>query len=169
MIEYIRNYGQAGTQDEFEGIIYWTDAQIKEICDSVGVWYTVTFIKFSSTIYKLNLHKHYRLDLSTEPAQTFAVTFPDGTTGTLTGQYDETRGIITLSSPQTIEYFTLDAFVVSVYEALAELWDRKAAQRAPYTTIDGGNNKMYLAQEYDHCIQQRDFYRRKIIRKWSRK
>lgn len=168
MIDYIRSYGQAATTDVFDGVTYWTDDQLKEICDGVGFYHTVTFVQFSDTVYTLNLLKHYKLDVLGTTNLVFSVTLPDGTATTLTGTYDEVRGIITMSSSQTHEYFTLDAFVVNTYEALAELWDRKAAQRAPYTTIDGGNNKMYLAQEYDHCIQQRDYYRRKTIKKWKR-
>jgi hypothetical protein len=168
MISYIRSYGQAATTDVFDGVTYWTDLQLKEICDGVGVFSTVKFVHFSDTIFIPDFLKHYKLDFPYTTLSLFNATLPDGTTVVLEGEYDVARGIITLDSALTEDYLTVDTYVVNIYEALAELWDRKAAQRAPYTTIDGGNNKMYLAQEYDHCIQQRDYYRRKTIKKWRR-
>jgi len=168
MIDYLRTYGQAGTTDVFEGVTYWTDAQLENICDNVGVWETVRFDYFSPLIYKTTKPKFYYLDVPPPQPKEFVITLPDGSTQTIEAHYRNSRGIIEPDHPLTVEYFTFDAFVVNMYEALAMLWDTKASQRAPYVSIDGGNNKMNLAQEYDHCITMRDYYRRKFVKRWER-
>ncbi len=75
---------------------------------------------------------------------------------------------LTFTGAQTETEYYAYGLVFRIYDALAELWQSKADQRFNYIDWKAQNNKMNMAQEYQHCVDRALFYRSKTIRTWDR-
>ncbi len=167
VVAWVRKYGEAAVDDEFNGITYWTDDQIEEIADR---WSTPASVKLvpiqvsGRTKFKVDLKNHHLMEneflIYTE--NELAVATPVGT-------WEAQRGILTFGSDlsDTVTYYVTAQFT-NGYEAVADLWEQKANQRFDYIDWKAQNNKMNMKQEYDHCVARASYYRNKIIRRFPR-
>lgn len=165
IVAYLRQLGQAGENDEFQGVTYWTDDQLEAIADQAGERGSTRITKKNvvGTIYTLTLPRHILLEGG------YTIYRSDGkTVVTAVNTYSQARGEIAFTVGQTDDWYFVEGFFVNAWEALAALWEQKASQRHDYINFKAGNNKMDLSQEYNHCIQMRDLYRNRTIRRFKR-
>jgi hypothetical protein len=154
IVGYIRKYGQVGTTEVFNGVTYWTDDQLEELCDERAETMNVWLRPITNTIYKVKVAPQWAFE-------TPAFYSAGGTL--LTGTYNDDRREVTFSTaPSTDVYVVAAAY--PRYAILADLWGIKAAQRQDYVTIKGGNNRLDMVQEREFCEKQRDYYRNRIMR-----
>lgn len=166
VIRFVRQYGQATYTDEFSGVTYWDDDQIEEIADTAGLRRSVLLKPVTRDYknYRILLPKGQKLENS------FKIYKSDGTELTSpVGTYNFVLNEISFPTAlSSTELYAVDALVVDMWEALADLWQQKADQRFDYIDWKAQNNKMNMKQEYDHCVERALFYSSKKIRSFSR-
>lgn len=164
IVALLRQYGQAATNDVFDGVTYWTDEQLEAIADRNGrrVLIKIKRTDPAYTIYRVIAPNTIRLedDLAVYTADEVAV----ATSFT----YNSNTNELVFTTALTDEVYYAYGLVVDVYAALAELWENKASQRFNYIDWKAQNNKMNMAQEYQHCLDRAAYYRNKRIRTFTR-
>lgn len=164
LINYIRNFGEAGSTDVFNGITYWTDDQLEEILNSVAVQDTVRLDRVS----QLNprsmgfAKKHYK------PRADFTLWTCQGQVVVGYTYNEHSNTVLLDANPPSSEILYAEGQFHNMNDALAVLWDRKASQRYDYIDFKGGHNTMYMEQQYKHCITKRDYYRSRTVRTFRR-
>lgn len=166
IIAFLRQYGNAATDEVFNGVTYWDDDQLEAIADS---WSSREVVRLhtiqleSPTIYTLSLPKFHFME------DDFTVYDSSDVEVATAATYNQNRQELTfVSALDANEEYTLQALVVRGYDALADLWTQKASQREDYVDFKAGNNKMNMKQEHDNCLQKAAYYRAKTIRRWPR-
>lgn len=165
LIDIFRQRGQAADSTEiFNGETFWTDQQLQDILDEGHVWKMVRALAVSSDklIVKADIpRENVYLDPDT-------FTFLDSSEDelVLSATWSTISREFTLTA-ENDDIFFVNAAFISMNDALARLWDTKAAQRNDYINFKAGQNKMDMQQEYIHCIQMRDYYRAKVLRLWT--
>lgn len=167
IVAYLRQYGQASDNEEFAGIVYWTDDQLEEIADkhSYRDRVKLTTVQIESpTVYRPML-----------PFGNFMedefVIYDDNDTvvSSPVGTYSQSRNEIEFATELNIDTeYLVEALFIKMNDALADLWLQKASQRFDYIDFKAGNNKMEMSQERDFCLSQAKWYRAKTIRRWPR-
>lgn len=160
LIDYVRRHGAAATDDEFFGVTYWTDEQLQDILDSISSWSAVKLVQVSNTIYKPDMRNNFWIESDT-------IRLLDTKLNELDTSFTYTPGLNELTIAQEGDYVIL-ARMFNMWEALADLWLRKAEQRFDSINFKAGNNKMNLEEEYEHCIKNYELYRRRIIRRYKK-
>lgn len=165
IVAFLRQYGEAATTDEFNGVTYWTDDQLEEIADRHSYRANINLVthQFASpTIYTLKIPPFHLM------ADDYTI-YNDETLVNVVSTYSQARSEIEFESALNIDYdYRVQALFVKGYDALADLWDQKANQRHDYVDFRAGNNKMSMQQEYEHCVDRAAYYRGKTIRRWPR-
>jgi hypothetical protein len=160
LIDLLREQGQAADSTEtFNGVTYWSDQQLQDILDYVGVRSIVagSFYEADDTIYIPSVPKSHYADPDTIKV------LVDDAWGASSGTWDATKKELT--STEDIEAFS--ATWISMNAALAQFWERKANQRSDYVNVKGGQNKMDMQQEYDHCVEMMKYYKARIWVRWQ--
>lgn len=165
IIDTLRQYGQAATDDEFDGIVYWTDAQLQQIADQNSRRGTLTLKSVDPANFEYQLVAPRGVMLE----DTIKVYNQSQVLSTAPFAYNPDTNLITFDDAQTSSQFAAYGAVVDINEALAQLWQNKADQRFNYIDWKAQNNKMNMAQEYQHCVDRALFYRSKKIRTFDRK
>jgi hypothetical protein len=171
IVALIRQYGHVSTDDMTLGdIVYWTDEQLQDIADanSYRRLIAITPATFGNkTVYSLNIPRHYYAESTTLAAYT--VTGETKVAVETLFTYDMRKAEVTFESDlsSTTKYY-VEASFTNLYEALADLWGQKAVQRADYVAFKGGDNKMDMDQEYNHCLDREKHYRNLIIKRVPR-
>lgn len=160
MIDYLRMYGACATDETYQGVTYWTDAQLQDILDSKAQHGGVVLRRYTDTLYQPNCPRFHRFEDD-------VIVVDDNGTQVTGATYDPTYNEFTIPTAQTVQLYA-KGLKVNLYEALAALWDVKAAQRYDKVNWKAGNNRMDVNQEYMACIAKRDYYRARIIRKFPR-
>lgn len=167
IVLFLRQYGQAAENEEFNGIVYWTDDQLEQIADQFSYRKRVpleTIQTSDPTIYRIQVPFYDLMEDSfiVYDDRDSIVALPLAT-------YSQARQEITFDSALTEDtcYF-VEALFVRSFDALADLWTQKASQRYDYIDFKAGNNKMDMSQERDFCAQRAAYYRGKTIRRWPR-
>lgn len=165
IISQLRQFGQAAPDDEFDGVIYWTDAQLQTIADRNGRRGTIKIQRVDPDymIYRLVAPKGVLLEDSIKVYDEFGSELA----GTFT--YNSDTNEIVFDEPQASDEYRAYSLAVQINDALAELWQNKADQRFNYIDWKAQNNKMNMAQEYQHCVDRALFYRSKKIRTFDKK
>ncbi len=156
-VDWLRELAAALHTDSFAGTFYWTDGQLLNILEESIQYEDYLIYQIDGLVKKVfsyNAPKHYWLDTTTA--------FFTGTA--LTPTFNVRKRQLTFASALT-EQTSITGHFYNMYEAAAEVWDKKAGQRYDAILIKAGANQLNLQQEYQHCIQQRDYYRNKIIRR----
>ncbi len=162
MIAYLRQHGQAAAADIFLGVTYWTADQLEEILDRNSYYFKAVRVLVTSDelIVKARLAQHHYPDVDT-------VIWYNGTlVATPSATYNFERNLWVLSAKTTMTH--VEAAYVNMWEALADLWGQKAAQRWQYVNFKAGNNRSDLEQEYLHCIARQSYYRSRVARRFKR-
>lgn len=162
LINYLRQYGAASRSDEFNGETYWSDEQLQEILDSHAQHENILLKNYTGTSWALVCPRHVQFDN--------AAVVVDGSNVAYSGTYTYNRlfGEILFTAAPTATVLYISGLRVNMWEALADLWARKAQQRFDYVNFKAGNNKMDMSLEYAQCCQQRDYYRNRTIRRYPR-
>lgn len=164
LVTYIRQYGNAATDDVFGATTYWTNDQLEELALGRGTYSSFKFNYATDLAFISEKPKHYWLRSGFQ-----LYTEDDVLVNAATYTYKPLEGAIVFSTAQTYEpYFVAKGFTVHMWDALGDLWDRKASQRADYINFRAGHNVMNMREEYEHCVSLRDYYRAKTIRRWRR-
>jgi hypothetical protein len=160
LIDLLREKGSARSTDEFGGVTYWDDQQLQDILDGAKTRKSVggTIDDATETIYMPAIPKLWFADPDTVKMRVSGTwtTAPDGAWDTLKRE---------LTTSQEVE--AINAEWISLNQALADLWEMKAAQRSDYVNIKGGQNKLDMQQEYDHCVKMSMYYRARIWVRWQ--
>lgn len=162
LINYIRSYGSASLSDTFNGVTYWSDAQLQEILDSHAKHDNVLLKDYTGTAWALLCPKHVRYASNATVVDASNIAYAGAYT------YNAEFGEIIFDVAPTVTTLYITGLQVNLWEALADLWARKAQQRYNYVDFKAGNNKMNMATEYAQCCQQRDYYRARTIRRYPR-
>ena len=165
LIDLFRLRGDAAPETEtFNGETYWTDQQLQDLLDGQRDWRTVRAVAVSSNglIVKADIPK---LGVYLDP-DTF--TFLDSTETELavSATWSDLTKEFTLAAEDDDIYY-LNAAFISLNGSLAELWQTKATHRKDYINFKAGQNKMDMQQEYNHCIEMRDYYNAKKMKLWT--
>lgn len=163
LIDYLRREGQAASDDEFNGVTYWTDQQLQDILDQVSER-QVAYVKkatISGLIYVFDAPRHIYPD----PDEiTFLGADLEEISATYT--YDLLRNELTFTSDPEISY--VQASFVNFWVAAAQLWGEKANQRFTFIDNKSGQNSLKMEQEYHHCVARQQLYRNRRIRRWGK-
>ena len=164
LIDYLRQQGQANLSDSFYGVSYWSDQQLQDILDQHKIIDAFPAIpkKHDGTKWGIIVPPYVYID----PDEVY---FLDNELDSLTLSYtyDMWTKVFTFdSAPPTLSAIGGD--YVHMFNALADLWGQKAAQRFQYVDSRAGQNVLHLQQEYQHCIERQQYYRNKIIKRFKR-
>lgn len=160
IVALLRQYGQAATDDVFNGTTYWTDDQLQSIADSNGVrgYVKLKRVDPDNLIYRLVMPKSLR------PEDNLRI-FTIGDTEVTTGfTYNTDTQELTFDEALTEDLYRAYGLVINLYDALAQLWGQKAEQRFNYIDWKAQNNKMNMEQEYKHCLDRQSYYRARRVR-----
>ncbi len=159
LIDLLRERGHARDTDEFGGETYWTDAQLQDILDLAKTRKSVggTIDDATETIYMPAIPKLWYADPDTVTVRV------SGSWVAHTGTWDTLKRELTT----TQEVEAINAEWISLNQALADLWGMKAAQRSDYVNIKGGQNKLDMQQEFEHCERMEKYYRARIWTRWQ--
>lgn len=165
-LRFIRQYGQAAYDDEFNGTVYWDDDQIEEIADNAALRRIILMkpVSLDYKIYRILLPKGQKFenDLKIYKSDETEVITPVPT-------YNFARNELSFATAlSSTETYYVGGLVIDLWEALADLWQQKADQRFDYIDWKAQNNKMNMKQEYDHCVAQALFYQNKKIRSFGK-
>lgn len=167
VVDYLRMWGDAAPDDEFNGVTYWTDEQLQQIADKWSQFRTVDLVPgqtVGTTYYTLNAPNYLILEDDLTVYRTVNDSVED-----VVGTYDQSTNSVTFASDLSSNFdYKVEARVIHTYEALADLWSLKANQRANYIDWKAQNNKMNMKQEFDHCVERALYYRSKIMRRFPR-
>ncbi len=176
IVELFREKAQVGETETFNGVTYWTDEQLEEILDKAKRPDTpiLTLVNESHGLWNVELPHWYWVDPDTIDIQNSsgtslysAVSYSDPTlTITGFGTFDLKNN--TLDGAGDDNAYQIFGMWINLYDALADIWDRRASQRYDYIQMKAGQNVLRMQNEYEHCIQQRDYYRGKIARAHKR-
>jgi hypothetical protein len=161
LVSLLREKGMAATDDVFNGITYWTDEQLEAILWQSQATKRVKLKGSNRLTYQISLPKGLMLSTDIE----FQTSAGGETSGTYT--YTPISGRVVFSEEQADTVLYVVGPVFNLNNALADLWDRKAAQRFDYVDFRAGHNTMALSQTPKFCISQRDYYRARTIRSWK--
>lgn len=166
VVNTLRQYGQAATDDVFRGVTYWTDEQLQTIADQWSAFGQARLKQLEvadSKLYQLDIPNMMLMEDS------FKVYDDDKTLISTSVTYSQTQSLLTfVSALDTDHDYFVEARFIRLYDALADLWEQKAAQRFDYIDFKAGNNKMNMKQEYDNCMSRVAYYRNKTIRRFPR-
>ena len=159
-VDKFRRLAMVGTEEEFNGVLYWSDVQLQEVLDDNTVWAGRGLRRLAlNRMGVIKGAKRYILDEATASIVGFTNEELYEDISEL-GAYDPDVGVFdgtdTQAKSVTGKWFDL-------YSALADFWNRKAEHRVEYVQTKAGQNTIRLQDEYNHCIQMRDHYRAKII------
>lgn len=156
LIALLRADGNASTTDSFDSVTYWTDDQLQEILDGIKTFSRITIesLDVGDTIFSLDIKRWHKFETDYKVYNLLDVL------NTETNTYDHRGNVITFASAET-NAIVIEGYSYNMYKALAHLYDRKSAQREFYVELKSGNTKMRLEQEYNHCINRRNYYRGK--------
>jgi len=166
LVSYLRQYGQAATDDVFYGVTYWTDDQLQSILDGQAMYGKVRLLPrdIDIKIFALDLPRHYWVE-----ADTFTVYDSDDTVVATSATLNEEQRLLTFTSAlEEDEYYYIQGTFYNMIVALAELWGQKAEQRSQFVDFKAGNNRMYMNQEWQHCVDREQYYRRRIAKRFPR-
>lgn len=165
IVAQMRLYGAAATDDEFNGVTYWTDDQLQDIADrnSRLMYLRLEQADLEGLVYRIaykpSIEFESSLTLLDEYQQPIATSFT----------YNPTTKELTFSSPlNSNNTYYVFGRAIRIYDALADLWEAKASQRYPYIDWKAQNNRSNMRQEYENCLKQAAFYRGKRVRSFSR-
>lgn len=153
------------------GVAYWTDDQLQEILDTYS---HDVLVQLQATPRRVNgttsytryyvpseLHAQYVRLESSETTGAFILRTSTGyEVDDSTYTYYPFRNLIEFTSSQSNRTFILEARAYSIANAAAHVWNMKADFRTKLITIKAGNHALNEDQEFLHCIQMRDFYRK---------
>lgn len=164
IVNHLRQAGMAASDDEFDGVTYWSDDQLLPFADRNGTRGIVKAKRVdpSGFVYRLNVPPSVRFEDTLEVYSGETAVATDFT-------FNHDTNELTFDTALYEDVYNVYAFVVQMYDALAELWQVKADQRFNYIDWKAQNNKMNMKQEYDHCVNRATFYRAKRIRTFDRK
>jgi hypothetical protein len=160
LIDLLRTEGQAASSTEtFNGIAYWSDIQLQDILDEVAVRSIVSgaFYEAEDTIFLPAVPKSHYADPDTIKV------LVSGNWVASTGTWDTLKRELTTTQDVT----AISARWISLNAALATFWQKKASQRSDYINVKGGQNKLDMKQEYEHCVQMATYYRARIWVRWQ--
>ncbi len=179
IIALIRQFGHVDVDDmTLGGITYWSDEQLEEIADRHSYPTLIPLLPkqvVGYSIFSLDAPRHYygEMNVYTDDVLTVVnqtVFNQNKTPVTTPFQYDDNRGTLTFDTNlSTSDKYFIQGSFINLYEALAELWELKAVQRYDYIPFKGGDNKMDMDVEYNHCIKQMTHYRNLIAKRIPRK
>lgn len=159
LIDLLREKGQASETDTFHGVTYWTDQQLQDILDMTATRKSVGGVidDADDTIYMPAIPKLWFADPDTIKVRV------NGTYVANTGTWDTLKRELTT----TQEVEAINAVWLSMNAALADLWEQKANQRSDFVNIKGGQNKLDMEQEWQHCLDMAKYYRARIWTRWQ--
>ncbi len=160
LIDLLRNTGQAAPETEtFNGVTYWTDQQLQDILDGVSKLGAVEgeFYIADDTIFLPAIPKSFYAD-----PDTVTKVLVNGSWVANTGTWDTLKRELTT----TQDVQAISARWISMNEALAVFWEEKANQRSDFVNIKGGQNKLDMEQEWQHCREMAAYYRARIWTRW---
>lgn len=159
LVDYLRRYGLARTNEEFNGIIFWSDDQLEEVLLMRGNYAAYRLLPtLDPTIFRVDAPSSFFLRLD------YRVVTDSETWHEVVSSLNLLERTITFEVAPGDAAYGVSGFFVSMWAALADLWDRKAQQRHNYIDFKAGHNDMRMSQEYQHCISQRDYYNSKTLR-----
>jgi hypothetical protein len=160
-IAHLRKYGSASNElESYNGVTYWSDAQLFQILER-------TVMLHEGTLIPINTHATdgYKDFIVSKKHHIWLDSYSASYTNTSDiPTYDANVRILTFASQQLVS-ITAHAQVFNMIQALAELWEIKAAQRFELIRAKGGANQLFLEQEYEHCQQRAQYYRNRLARR----
>lgn len=169
IVANLRLQGQAAVDDEFDGVVYWTDDQLQSIADNRSVSKRDTVNLRYATIGSLRL---FSIDIAPHDwIETDTITVYDDLDNVVATAFtfDPVKGELLFEADlPTSRKYKIEVFRVNMIKALAELWEQKAAQRFDFVDMKTGNNKVSMKQEYDTCVERARYWRNKIVKRFSR-
>lgn len=165
IVAQMRLHGAAATDDEFNGVTYWTDDQLQAIADRNS---RLTYLRLEQAdldglIYRVENKPSIEFENDLTVLDSNQVPLD------LTFTFNANTKELTFTEPlNTRASYYVFGRAIRIYDALAELWEVKASQRYPYIDWKAQNNRSNMRQEYENCVKQATFYRGKRVRSFSR-
>lgn len=164
VISRLRGMTDAATDDEFNGVTYWTDDQLQTHLDAnsapkadltltagtmlvsgVADWRTQYFERSDAWAYEDTAQV---VDSNGYPLNEDYFTI------------DWQRKTITLTSDVTTnQAYFLRVTLYDMWNAAAAVWAEKVNQRVSYTASKYGGHSLHLEQEYAQCVNRLNYYR----------
>lgn len=164
LVAYLRQFGNVGTSEVWDGVTYWTDEQLQDILDTHHDIQIVELNQVNSDGTKYKLSRNLSIE-----TDTFVLLDINSTELDDVVTYTELQGVFTFDTAPTYERIFVECDTYNVTMALADLWERKAQHRQHYVDTKAGAQQMKLKQEYEHCLQMSQIYRQRTVKSWARK
>ena len=162
LTDFLRQYGQIGeNSEEYNGVMYWSENQIKNVVDGFREANTFSLTKLNKGLWKIDTPNWYWVDINTLDFQNSS-----GNSVAVSPLINHSDNTVRVASDVTLSQ--VFGLWVNVYDVLAELWNIRAAQRYDYIQMKAGANTLRFQNEYQHCIEQRDYYKNKVVRSFKR-
>lgn len=161
LIALFRYLGNVNSNSEqFGGVTFWTNEQLQDILDASRAFQRVriTPLDVGNTIFQLQDKDFKKLDVN------FSVYDSSDNLIETSRTYNLQDNHIVFAAEEVNAKF-VEGYFYNLYSALADLYDRKAAHREHYVDMKSGNAKLNLQQEYEHCINRRDYYNNKTAKR----
>ena len=176
VIARLRRLTDAATDDEFNGVTFWTDDQLQTTLDEnsfpvvdleltpstmlvngVADWRTQFF-------YKRTLDA-YDYERNAQVVETSTGTPIDDDFFTL----DWSRMTVVLTDDVTSNVsYSLRLTLYDMWNAAARIWYEKAEQRTSYISSKANAHKLEMQQERDHCVDRAIYYRSRRVKVFQR-
>lgn len=159
LVQMLRGLCNAGVADAVvAGVTYWSDDQLQEILDGTRMTHTRRLMEMLP-VYVDGAWLYYEYGFGglkwVEEAGTesgFSVRDASGATVSgWTANYQARR--ITFSADQDGAYYYLDCRTYNLYEAAAQVWERKAAYVSAQVDWSSDNHSVKASQRAAHCLK----------------
>ncbi len=171
LITRLRALTEAGVEDyELAGDTYWTDPQLQDALDGQRQDWRLVPLEAMPELGSDGLYDY--LDYKIPPeigrdfeeagsGSIFAVKKSDGTLISSSDySVNYAAGMIRFTADQAATVFYLDARTFNLNAAARWVWEQKAAHAAAGVDWQSDNHRISASQEYEHCMEQAERFRK---------
>lgn len=159
----LRELTEAAFDDEFHGVLYWSDEQLQTILDRFSTYVPRfplrSFRVLENGVWQTRV-KSFSVDHFLAIEEMAAVYDENGFAYTGEHTIDYTRRLVFFgdSFTDTEAMYSIELTWYDLTRAAADVWRMKAGQRADYIQMQAGTHKSMFQQEYEHCLERQRYF-----------
>lgn len=173
LIDRLRKQAQARRDDEFGGMVYWSDDQLQDVLDQFRLGPPIRIELIPSEYLtdgsetwwdqRCEFRRHWDYE------RDFIVVDEDGTTVSSSyytvEQYGpQLRVVLDPDNTSSSKTYSVQVVLYDLIDATAEVWSQKASMRETLVEERTGAHNSKMNQEREFCERQRDYWRGRKIR-----
>lgn len=160
LIARLRQLTDAATDDEFNGVTFWTDDQLEDVLDrhsrDIQIILQHGTRKVNGQVAWWHMKYTPKFWIGFE---TYEVTDYQGyTVDTDDYVVDLERGQVTLDTGLSKQTYYLRARAYDFIDAAADVWQQKVNQRSSFVDYKADIHTVKMSQDYAHCIERLNYY-----------